>query len=1491
MDDLQMFRSAKDPEAMETMLVSLVSSYISDALLDSEHRQQHKEQCAERLKCQGDGEGPVHYAEQAILANLDWGMDAFEEAIRTTNEETRCARLGYAEKMLQVCALLDVSTTTANVPNSYLSAWAHLNLAFVWKLRDDDHTAAKHVMDMFEVDPFFSRVDFAPAIWERLFLPHLTSITTWYSEQREKILSPSEEPEEQADSYSRDDFCTGKKLLSKVNPDQAEQLQHLENLYQDSLDDHTRRYARYYRDRLTLESPKKWAANLSPIAEPPMTPRRELGDFQKLLEYGTSPQDSFDDPDQSPDQSPPIWEEDDGNDSAWKENSSPKNSEAPKGDIFSTSSYTFASSGLWGHDNQIGIFRRDNAAQETLQVLPPQRKRTKSYSPDSQEKEQQHSGEFCTVSESLDQMCRETNFVLQSLHESHLSTSSDIEETKADQMEEAESHAPTKKPNISDEKHILHSNISFGKFLKEDIQDNAEDEVMDMSFEHNASSSYLDDDDEKARVVTRPPKDFVCPITGHLFNDPVTLETGQTYEKKAIKEWLDRGNNTCPITRQPLNRSSLPKTNYVLKRLVVSWKETHPDIAEEFSSGFSGPQTPIYSIRRSKNHRDQGSVCSPQSSPCSTSSGTTTIYHLPNKHSIDLSPRSPAEEPEMGLINDLKQALSFLCESEDLQECEESVLNVKDIWFEAKGHLNLEKYLTKANVIDAFIEILSNSESTDVWSATIHILSELMKTNEFVKPSILKADPDLKCISGLLKRGFTTAVVLLHQLKPPMSQISKMDLIPDLVNVIKEEEENAVGEPPSSMRPKRAALDLMRQLISIDKSSNLGNNVQRLISSDPVLALVNSLDSNIPEERLDAVILLLSCMQDDGGCRSAIAHEADLALVLDILHSAIGTERMVAISFFSELVRLSRRTLNNLILQFVKSKGMLSSMHVLLAHLQLAPLEQRPLTAGLLLQLDLLEEHHRRSIYRDEAVEALIESLHCKESPAVQVEAAQTLFALVGHFSSSGKALTEALLLKTADLEEGNKEYSEAIQSEDWIYDEVIAVDMFKQIHVCVQEEEKVKKGWEKRLARALLGYEQGSILSALAFSMRSQISKLSRSSMISAVWLLRMLPQLPDTGLNTVAHLSLFNPFLAIFKSSQNIQEQVLAALALHSILQGPEANKQLASYAKDMCGPLRKLQKLTWVAKEMLEMIATNPSVNAADLWVHEDVGEIDLHKNGAIRTFARARGYIFTGHSDGTIKVWDGKNRLPSFVFEAKSHSKSITTLAVSQSTDKLYSGSIDRTIRVWLLGQEAIQCMHILEQKDAVNGLILNGSLLYVIPQTTGVQVLRENNTSAKPLNTGKHVQCIAYSDGKVYCGCIDNSIQEVDVQDGSSLTIQTGIRTLIGKSPIYALKVFRDRIYAAGAPMDGKAVKVWNQADKSLVGAIASSSADVWLRERPSRVASFNVGSKITCFLLNGDVLFCGSEDGKTSNVSPMIKTWLGHGISAMSNQSFAILFI
>ncbi|PPD89145.1 hypothetical protein GOBAR_DD13918 [Gossypium barbadense] len=66
--------------------------------------------------------------------------------------------------------------------------------------------------------------------------------------------------------------------------------------------------------------------------------------------------------------------------------------------------------------------------------------------------------------------------------------------------------------------------------------------------------------------------DFICPLTGNFFEDPVTLETGQTFERVAIKEWFDQGNRTCPVTGKLLEYLSVPLTNIILKHVIDSWK-------------------------------------------------------------------------------------------------------------------------------------------------------------------------------------------------------------------------------------------------------------------------------------------------------------------------------------------------------------------------------------------------------------------------------------------------------------------------------------------------------------------------------------------------------------------------------------------------------------------------------------------------------------------------------------------------------------------------------------------------------------------------------------------------------------------------------------------------------------------------------------------------------------------------------------------------------
>ncbi|KAK6261162.1 hypothetical protein QUC31_006978 [Theobroma cacao] len=63
------------------------------------------------------------------------------------------------------------------------------------------------------------------------------------------------------------------------------------------------------------------------------------------------------------------------------------------------------------------------------------------------------------------------------------------------------------------------------------------------------------------------PEDFRCPISLELMIDPVTVSTGQTYDRSSIQKWFKAGNMICPNTGEKLaNTGLVPNTN--LRKLI-----------------------------------------------------------------------------------------------------------------------------------------------------------------------------------------------------------------------------------------------------------------------------------------------------------------------------------------------------------------------------------------------------------------------------------------------------------------------------------------------------------------------------------------------------------------------------------------------------------------------------------------------------------------------------------------------------------------------------------------------------------------------------------------------------------------------------------------------------------------------------------------------------------------------------------------------------------
>ena len=55
----------------------------------------------------------------------------------------------------------------------------------------------------------------------------------------------------------------------------------------------------------------------------------------------------------------------------------------------------------------------------------------------------------------------------------------------------------------------------------------------------------------------------------------MTIETGQTVERVAIKAWFDQGNRAYPVTGKTLESLAVPLTNFVLKRVIDNWRSGH----------------------------------------------------------------------------------------------------------------------------------------------------------------------------------------------------------------------------------------------------------------------------------------------------------------------------------------------------------------------------------------------------------------------------------------------------------------------------------------------------------------------------------------------------------------------------------------------------------------------------------------------------------------------------------------------------------------------------------------------------------------------------------------------------------------------------------------------------------------------------------------------------------------------------------------------------
>ncbi|KAL9653614.1 hypothetical protein ABK040_000531 [Willaertia magna] len=91
------------------------------------------------------------------------------------------------------------------------------------------------------------------------------------------------------------------------------------------------------------------------------------------------------------------------------------------------------------------------------------------------------------------------------------------------------------------------------------ITSNENSTILNLATINNNTTSSFNKDEIKQQIEQWREKyleKFICPISQQIMNNPVIIETGHTFDKNSIEEWL-KSKNTCPITRIELKSKNL----------------------------------------------------------------------------------------------------------------------------------------------------------------------------------------------------------------------------------------------------------------------------------------------------------------------------------------------------------------------------------------------------------------------------------------------------------------------------------------------------------------------------------------------------------------------------------------------------------------------------------------------------------------------------------------------------------------------------------------------------------------------------------------------------------------------------------------------------------------------------------------------------------------------------------------------------------------------
>ncbi|XP_074348646.1 putative E3 ubiquitin-protein ligase LIN isoform X3 [Apium graveolens] len=511
---------ALDEIAVRAM-ISILTGYIKRFFIDGDFKASLRHNCFASLNFVGLEEGIN--TESKVIENLEQAIETVE---RAAEESATATELKKASLHLSVITGLNANDLkdgyTSGIPNSKLSACAHLYLSVIYKLQKKDRIAAKHLLQVFCDSPFPARTSLLPELWNDIFLPHLSHIKAWYNHEADSLVdAPRKEIK--------------LKILEKVN--------------NEIMDSGTYQFAAYYKDWLTegVEAP-----TIPSIRIPSASIQGVNGGVLNSNYSDTgNPHIPFS---SQPMLSLKLYHSDLG---SFNKSGAAHVVDFEEAENFEISRRSSTASVV--EDKETLTYSSDAAVYKELLI----QQEIVHHEDGLTACHKSGSGEIKFIDKFDDAYQLQLEESANGLHELSYTK---VNELTLKKLAKAVFNFPQTEECLND--------INSSLLPDKDAHHIKPLANRPMLF-HQCGWNKNSDSFVQYSSLLSIPEDFICPLSGLCFEEPVTLETGQTFETEALRQWFDKGHKTCPISGVTLEYQALPLTNFILKRVVDTWKFEH----------------------------------------------------------------------------------------------------------------------------------------------------------------------------------------------------------------------------------------------------------------------------------------------------------------------------------------------------------------------------------------------------------------------------------------------------------------------------------------------------------------------------------------------------------------------------------------------------------------------------------------------------------------------------------------------------------------------------------------------------------------------------------------------------------------------------------------------------------------------------------------------------------------------------------------------------